>query len=187
MCIRDRPGGGHRVGEIRWGGARVADHETGHETGRVRRQVRCRSAESGPDLARGPGCDGGVLDDLGRPGGAQHRNRVLPRLGRRETAFRDDPLPVSYTHLDVYKRQGWYTLSGGEGDDSAEKRLTRYLQEQYLDRVLDSVAEEINPEVVREDVLTLYIRPLGQQLKGIRRYYVPYTQLDVYKLQPQCS
>lgn len=74
---------------------------------------------------------------------------------------------------------GWYTLSGGEGDDSAEKRLTRYLQEQYLDRVLDSVAEEINPEVVREDVLTLYIRLLGEQLQGIRRYYgVPQDQFD---------
>lgn len=74
---------------------------------------------------------------------------------------------------------GWYTLSGGEGDDSAEKRLTRYLQEQYLDRVLDPVAEEINPEVVREDVLTLYIRLLGEQLQGIRRYYgVPQDQFD---------
>ena len=63
---------------------------------------------------------------------------------------------------------GWYTLSGGEGEDLAKKRLTSYLQEQYLERVLDPVAEEINPEVVRENVLTLYIRLLGEQLQEIR-------------------
>ena len=74
---------------------------------------------------------------------------------------------------------GWYTLSGGEGEDLAKKRLTSYLQEQYLERVLDPVAEEINPEVVRENVLTLYIRLLGEQLQEIRRYYgVPQDQFD---------
>lgn len=74
---------------------------------------------------------------------------------------------------------GWYSLSGGEGDDSAKKRLTVYLQEQYFDRVLNPVAEEINPEVVRENVLTLYIQLLGEKLQGIRRYYdVPQDQFD---------
>ncbi len=71
----------------------------------------------------------------------------------------------------------WYKLSGGEGTDPAVQRLAAYLQEQYRDRVLAPVAREIDPDAVREQATTLYVRLLGEQLEDIaRRYGVPADQ-----------
>jgi hypothetical protein len=73
----------------------------------------------------------------------------------------------------------WYQLSAEEGTDPTVKRLAAYLQEQYHDRVLDPVAKEIDPDVVREQATKRYIRLLGEQLQEMpRRYGVPSSQFD---------
>lgn len=73
----------------------------------------------------------------------------------------------------------WYKLSVGEGADPAVRQLATYLQEQYNRRVLEPVAREIDPDVVRTSVTTLYIRLLGEQIQGIpRRYGIPPDQFE---------
>jgi len=73
----------------------------------------------------------------------------------------------------------WYKLSAGEGTDPTVQRLAAYLQEQYHDRVLDPVAKEIDPDVVREQATKRYIHLLGEQLQEMpRRYGVPSNQFD---------
>lgn len=73
----------------------------------------------------------------------------------------------------------WYQLSIGEGTDPATLRLAAYLQEQFRERVLDPVAREIDPDVVRGKATRLYIQLLGEQVQGIpRRYGVPRDQFD---------
>jgi hypothetical protein len=73
----------------------------------------------------------------------------------------------------------WYNLSAGEETDLAVKRLAKYLQEQYYDRVLVPVAKEIDPDVVRGQTTQLYVQFLGEQLQGIQqRYGIPQAQFD---------
>ncbi|WP_300454655.1 hypothetical protein [Accumulibacter sp.] len=76
-------------------------------------------------------------------------------------------------------RVAWYKLSLGAGEDPATIRLAAYLQEQFRDRVLDPVAKEIDPDVVRAKATRLYVQLLGEQLQAIpRRYGVPQDQFD---------
>lgn len=73
----------------------------------------------------------------------------------------------------------WYKLSSGEGRDPAVRQLAIYLQDQYKTRVLDPVAKEVDPDVVRVSATTLYIRLLDEQVQGIpRRYGIPPEQFD---------
>ncbi len=73
----------------------------------------------------------------------------------------------------------WYKLSSGEGMDPAARQLAIYLQDQYKTRVLDPVAKEVDPDVVRVSATTLYIRLLDEQVQGIpRRYGIPPEQFD---------
>jgi hypothetical protein len=65
----------------------------------------------------------------------------------------------------------WYKLDSGEGREPAEKRLALYLQEQYHKRVIDPVAEQINPESIRDRACELYIQLFGQQLPAIIQKY----------------
>jgi len=51
----------------------------------------------------------------------------------------------------------WYKLDSGEGREPAEKRLALYLQEQYHARVIEPVAEQINPEGIRDRACELYL------------------------------
>lgn len=51
----------------------------------------------------------------------------------------------------------WYKLDSGEGREPAEKRLALYLQEQYRARVIEPVAEQINPEGIRDRACELYL------------------------------
>ncbi|MBT8767459.1 hypothetical protein [Metapseudomonas boanensis] len=73
----------------------------------------------------------------------------------------------------------WYKL-GAEGEiDPTVDRISIYLQEQYQDRVLDPVAEEIDPIKVMDQATKLYVQLLGQQIQGIpQRYGVPLDQFD---------
>ncbi|MFJ3073458.1 hypothetical protein [Pseudomonas sp. NPDC087029] len=73
----------------------------------------------------------------------------------------------------------WYKLDSGEGREPAEKRLALYLQEQYHKRVIDPVAEQINPEGIRDRACELYIQLFGQQLPAIiQRYNAPPEQVS---------
>lgn len=73
----------------------------------------------------------------------------------------------------------WYKLDSGEGREPAEKRLALYLQEQYHNRVIDPVAEQINPEAIRDRACELYVQLLGQQLPAIiQRYNAPPEQFS---------
>lgn len=76
-------------------------------------------------------------------------------------------------------KAAWYKLNNGEGMDPAVRQLATYLQEQYNKRVLDPVAREIDPDVVRVRATTLYIQLLGDQLQSIpRRYGIPPDRFD---------
>ena len=71
-------------------------------------------------------------------------------------------------------KAAWYKLGAGEGMEPAIKQLANYLQAEYDKRVLDPVAREVDPDVVRVRATTLYIQLLGEQLQSIpRRYGVP--------------
>ncbi|WP_429416037.1 hypothetical protein [Pseudomonas plecoglossicida] len=73
----------------------------------------------------------------------------------------------------------WYKLDSGEGRESAEKRLALYLQEQYHERVIEPVAEQINPEGIRDRASELYLQLFGQQLPAIiQRYNAAPDQLS---------
>lgn len=68
----------------------------------------------------------------------------------------------------------WYQV----GDDPVT-RLASYLQEQYQERVLTPVSEEIDPRDIMAQATTLYVRLLAEQLQGIpRRYGVPAALFD---------
>lgn len=65
----------------------------------------------------------------------------------------------------------WYKMNSGDGAEPADKRLALYLQEQYHNRVIEPVAEQINPELIRDRASELYLQLLGQQLPAIIQRY----------------
>jgi len=76
-----------------------------------------------------------------------------------------------WTQQWLTMKVAWYKLDSGEGREPAEKRLALYLQEQYHDRVIEPVAEQINPEGIRDRACELYVQLLGQQLPAIIQRY----------------
>ncbi|HRF71891.1 MAG TPA: hypothetical protein PL117_03885 [Accumulibacter sp.] len=73
----------------------------------------------------------------------------------------------------------WYQLGSGEGSNAAAKRLAAYLQEQYHQRVLGPVAEEIDPQVIRGQATALYVQLLSARIPAIpARYGVPAEQFE---------
>jgi hypothetical protein len=64
-------------------------------------------------------------------------------------------------------KMAWYKLNSGEGSDSAVKRLTDYLLTQYHDRVLGPVAQEVDPDAVREQAMKRYLESLAKELRRI--------------------
>lgn len=76
-------------------------------------------------------------------------------------------------------RVAWYQLSSGGGSDPVTRRLASYLQQQYHDRVLEPVSREVDPDDVRRQATTLYVKLLAEQFQAIpRRYAVPRDQFD---------
>lgn len=73
----------------------------------------------------------------------------------------------------------WYQLGDGEGPDPVSRRLAAYLQEQYQERVMNPVREEIDPDQVMRHTTRLYVRLLAEQLPRIPvRYGVPGEQFE---------
>src|SRR5690606_403578 len=52
----------------------------------------------------------------------------------------------------------WYKVSKNQQTAPGEDRLALYLQEQYRERVLEPVAREINPQLIRERATQLYVQ-----------------------------
>jgi len=63
----------------------------------------------------------------------------------------------------------WYKMS--QDRDHPDNRLALYLQEAYRDKVLEPVAEQINPDLIRERATELYVQLLDQQVQGIGQRY----------------
>ncbi|MDH0302141.1 MULTISPECIES: hypothetical protein [unclassified Pseudomonas] len=73
----------------------------------------------------------------------------------------------------------WYKMNSGNGSETPEKRLGLYLQEQYHERVIEPVAEQIDPEGIRDRASELYLQLLAQQLPAIiQRYNAPPEQFS---------
>lgn len=73
----------------------------------------------------------------------------------------------------------WYKIGGGDGADPAVQRLAQYLREQYHDRVLEPVAEEVNPDTVRVLATAQYVQRLAQNLRDIpQRHGVHLDQFE---------
>lgn len=73
----------------------------------------------------------------------------------------------------------WYKANSQEGSDAAVKQLAAYLQQQYQERVLNPVAKEVDPDLVREYATKLYVQTLSERLQGIaQRYGIPQDQFD---------
>ncbi|SDI50416.1 hypothetical protein [Pseudomonas panipatensis] len=71
----------------------------------------------------------------------------------------------------------WYKFSAGS--EPAVEHLTAYMQEQYQRRVLDPVAEQIDPSAVMAAATGYYVQQLGAQLRAIPpRYGIPQAQFD---------
>ncbi|MFJ4344155.1 hypothetical protein [Pseudomonas sp. NPDC089401] len=84
-----------------------------------------------------------------------------------------------WTQQWLTMKVAWYKLDSGEGREPAEKRLALYLQEQYHERVIEPVAEQINPEGIRDRASEIYLQLLGQQLPVIiQRYNAPPDQVS---------
>ncbi len=65
----------------------------------------------------------------------------------------------------------WYKMS--QERDHPDNRLALYLQEAYRERVLEPVAEQINPDLIRERATELYVQLLGREVTGIQQRYRP--------------
>lgn len=84
-----------------------------------------------------------------------------------------------WTQQWLTMKVAWYKMNSGNGADPPEKRLALYLQEQYHDRVIEPVAEQINPEAIRDRASELYLQLFGQQLPAIiQRYNAPPDQIS---------
>lgn len=97
---------------------------------------------------------------------------------RTDTAF--IPWFTSYwTQQWLSMKVAWYKMSAGENQDPTVDRMASYLQEQYQDRVLVPVAEEVDPIQVMAQAMKVYVQFLGQEIQGIaQRYRVPQDQFD---------
>jgi hypothetical protein len=75
----------------------------------------------------------------------------------------------------------WYKVSSQKGEQTPAQRLDAYLQEQYHERVLDPVSEQIDPDAVTAQATAYYIQLLDQQLPPIaRRYNISTEQFDAH-------
>ncbi|SDU02183.1 hypothetical protein SAMN05216296_1310 [Pseudomonas pohangensis] len=73
----------------------------------------------------------------------------------------------------------WYQVREGGESEATAARLAGYLQEEYQDQVLDPVARQISPELIREQTTHFYVYHLGKQLQQIpERYAVPEEQFE---------
>lgn len=125
-----------------------------------------------------------VEASLGATGSANDYARRSMRVWKERVQQRTEsdfiPWFTGYwTQQWLTMKVAWYRLDSGEGRDPPEKRLALYLQAQYVERVIEPVAEEINPEGIRDRATELYLQLLAQQLPAIiSRYRAPPDQFS---------
>lgn len=117
-----------------------------------------------------------VQASLGATGSASDYARRSMRVWKERVQQRTEsdfiPWFTGYwTQQWLTMKVAWYRMDSGEGREPAEKRLALYLQAQYIDRVIEPVAREINPEGIRDRTTELYLQLLGQQLPAIISRY----------------
>lgn len=84
-----------------------------------------------------------------------------------------------WTQQWLSMKVSWYKLSAGGDKDPTVGRLALYLQEQYSERVLEPVAEEIDPGLILDRATSLYVRHLDIGLRPLgERHGVPREQFD---------
>lgn len=125
-----------------------------------------------------------VQASLGATGSANDYARRSMRVWKERVQQRTEsdfiPWFTGYwTQQWLTLKVAWYRMNSGEGREPAEKRLALYLQAQYVDRVIEPVGREINPEGIRDRATELYLQLLGQQLPAIiSRYRAPPDQFS---------
>ena len=87
-------------------------------------------------------------------------------------------MPVSYTHLDVYKRQVWAKRAGGDNDPSIINPRPGELKTAALAAPTAEEANKLWNEAAQEMINNKIIIPM------VSPDPVSYTHLDVYKRQP---
>ncbi|WP_256680003.1 hypothetical protein [Pseudomonas sp. Marseille-P9899] len=115
-----------------------------------------------------------VIASRGATGSAGDYARRSMRVWREQVQARteDDFIPWFtgyWTQQWLTLKVAWYKMS--QNNAQPDNRLALYLQEQYRERVLEPVAKEINPDLIRERATELYVQLLGQQLQGIAQRY----------------
>ena len=91
---------------------------------------------------------------------------------------------VSYTHLDVYKRQIWDSWADEDGAIGKAYGYQMSVKHQYKEGMMDQVDRVIydlkNNPYSRRIMTNIYVH---QDLHEMNLYPVSYTHLDVYKRQ----
>lgn len=121
-----------------------------------------------------------------RNASAQAREHALTAMRRwmelvnRETDEKFIPWFSSYwTRQWLSVKVSWYSLNADDEKNTAVNRLALYLQEQYREIVLETVAEEIDPGQIMEASTRLYVLHLQRQVPGIGpRHGVPEEQFE---------
>ncbi|MCU1721795.1 MULTISPECIES: hypothetical protein [unclassified Pseudomonas] len=127
-----------------------------------------------------------VVASRGATGSAGDYARRSMRVWRERVQARteEDFIPWFtgyWTQQWLTLKVAWYKMSQNKNDTQPDNRLALYLQEQYRERVLEPVAEEINPDLIRERATELYVQLLGQQVQGIaQRYRAPPEQFALH-------
>jgi hypothetical protein len=84
-----------------------------------------------------------------------------------------------WTQQWLSMKVSWYKLSAGGDKDPTVARLALYLQEQYNERGLEPVAEEIDPGLILQRATSLYVRHLDIGLRPLgERHGVPLQQFE---------
>ncbi|MGE8408750.1 MAG: hypothetical protein ACN6QH_17110 [Pseudomonas sp.] len=127
-----------------------------------------------------------VLASRGATGSAGDYARRSMRVWREQVQQRTEenfiPWFTGYwTQQWLTLKVAWYKVSQSKNDTQPDNRLALYLQEQYRERVLEPVGEQINPDLIRERATELYVQLLGQQLQTIaQRYRAPPEQFALH-------
>ena len=101
--------------------------------------------------------------------------------------------PVSYTHLDVYKRQSLNCIVLGEGVTPADPEWDIFIKEIRREMTLKAgqrctgVRRIFVPENKIEEIWKAIATSIAQTVIGNHLHPVSYTHIDVYKRQPHSS
>jgi hypothetical protein len=101
---------------------------------------------------------------------AQEATHAWLRQVQRQTETDFIPWYTSFgTQQWLSVKTGWYAMSQSDDGPTPADRLTAYLQREYYERVLEPVAETINPRVITERAALRYLRMLHSGMRKILR------------------